>query len=261
MKKITILASLVVAILGIAIINENVSFARLTSNSDSRDVWCVGVSGAEVCVDSSGNFIPTTDDVSDLGTSSLQFQDGYFDGTVYADVISNEGAYSGTSGTFSTTLDVNGNSTFGADNYVTTNTAASGAWAMPATLAVIGALNTDSTFDADGAVTLNSTLDVDGDVKMGAANYRSTFTATTGAMVMTGAFTSAAAVTGLSITASGGPIKPYSRSIAQLDAITPGAAGEYYHCSDCGILGHLAESTGTTRGAFVISSSNTMHIQ
>lgn len=108
MKKITILASLVVAILGIAIINENVSFARLTSNSDSRDVWCVGVSGSELCVDSSGNFIPTTDDVSDLGTSSLQFQDGYFDGTVYADVISNDGAYTGTTGAFTGLVTVGG---------------------------------------------------------------------------------------------------------------------------------------------------------
>lgn len=46
--------------------------ARLTSPSSSdADVWCVGIDGAEVCVDSSGNFIPTTASDATLGTSAL----------------------------------------------------------------------------------------------------------------------------------------------------------------------------------------------
>lgn len=101
MKKIAGLLLGVFIILAIALISEKISFARVTSSAIDRDVWCVGVSGSELCVDSSGNFIPTTDDVADLGTASLQFQDGYFDGTVYADAISNDGAYAGTTGTFS----------------------------------------------------------------------------------------------------------------------------------------------------------------
>lgn len=44
--------------------------ARITTAS-STDVWCVGPSGAEVCVDSSGNLISTTTNDADLGTSSL----------------------------------------------------------------------------------------------------------------------------------------------------------------------------------------------
>jgi len=82
MKKITILASLMVTILAFAIINEKITFARLTSNSDSRDAWCVGVSGTEVCVDASGNFIPTTTNSVDLGTSSLKFKNVYVSGTI-----------------------------------------------------------------------------------------------------------------------------------------------------------------------------------
>ena len=34
-----------------------------------------------------GSILPTTDDDIDLGSASYQFKDGYFDGTVYADVI------------------------------------------------------------------------------------------------------------------------------------------------------------------------------
>lgn len=53
--------------------------ARLTSPSASdADIWCAGPEGAEVCVDSSGNLIPTTDNDTTLGTSSLAWATGYF---------------------------------------------------------------------------------------------------------------------------------------------------------------------------------------
>jgi hypothetical protein len=104
MKKIVFLILAIFTIVGIEMaINQNL-FARVTSSAQDSDIACWGPSGAEVCVDSSGNLIPTTDDDTDLGTSTLQWQDGYFDGTVYADVISNDGAYTGTSGAFSTVL-------------------------------------------------------------------------------------------------------------------------------------------------------------
>lgn len=54
--------------------------ARITT-AGSTDAWCVGAAGFEVCVDSSGNFIATTDSNQDLGTSSLRWS------TVYADVV------------------------------------------------------------------------------------------------------------------------------------------------------------------------------
>jgi hypothetical protein len=65
------------------------SFARITNQgATDADIWCVGPDGAEVCVDSSGNLIPTTDDDTDLGTSSLKWQDMYIDGTAYIDNVS-----------------------------------------------------------------------------------------------------------------------------------------------------------------------------
>ena len=62
------------------------SFARLTGDPPSTaDAWCSGASGAEICVDGSGNVIPTTDNDGSLGTTSLQFKDAYVDGTAYLD--------------------------------------------------------------------------------------------------------------------------------------------------------------------------------
>lgn len=58
--------------------------ARVTT-AGSTDIFCVGPSGAEVCVDSSGNFLATTDNDADLGTSSLEWKDLYVDGTGYID--------------------------------------------------------------------------------------------------------------------------------------------------------------------------------
>ena len=101
MKKIFGLSAVLFSILAIAILSNTVTFARITNSSGERDTWCVGVSGAEICVDASGNIVPTTNNAADLGTSSLQFKNGYFDGTVYADAISNDGAYAGTTATFS----------------------------------------------------------------------------------------------------------------------------------------------------------------
>ena len=55
--------------------------ARVTGTapaSTSPDTWCMGRSGAEVCIDRDGNFIPTTDNDTTLGTSSLRWA------TIYA---------------------------------------------------------------------------------------------------------------------------------------------------------------------------------
>ena len=88
--KIIKLSAFLVAILVLGVLTEKITFARLTVDAASRDVWCVGVAGAEVCVDSSGHFIPTTNNVSDLGTSSLKFRNAYV-----------AGAYSGATAVFS----------------------------------------------------------------------------------------------------------------------------------------------------------------
>lgn len=55
-------------------------WARSTGTTPARtapDAWCVGKAGAEVCVDADGNVIPTTDNDTTLGTSSLRWATGY----------------------------------------------------------------------------------------------------------------------------------------------------------------------------------------
>ncbi len=57
----------------------------------------VTISGVQIIhdqwLDATGNaYYPSTDDLVDLGKSTSEFKDGYFDGTVYADAISLAGA-------------------------------------------------------------------------------------------------------------------------------------------------------------------------
>ena len=46
--------------------------------------WCTGSqeNSTETCVDSNGNVVPTTTNNQDLGSSTLQWKDGYFAGTI-----------------------------------------------------------------------------------------------------------------------------------------------------------------------------------
>lgn len=62
------------------------SFARVTGDPPSTaDAWCAGPSGAEICVNSDGDVVPTTDNDGSLGTTSLEYKNIYIDGTVYLD--------------------------------------------------------------------------------------------------------------------------------------------------------------------------------
>jgi hypothetical protein len=71
MKKIAYLFS---ALLILALVTGRVS-ARLTGTDPGTDVWCVGPSSFEICVDVLGNLIPTTTNIGSLGTSSLKWKD------------------------------------------------------------------------------------------------------------------------------------------------------------------------------------------
>lgn len=234
------LTALLLSALTIGLIVSNVSFARVTSAADDRDIWCVGVSGAEVCVDSSGNMIPTTDDDADLGTSSLQWQDLYLDGTLYVDAISNEGDISAVNAAFTGTLDADGQVTLGAAGTVSTITAAG--------VATFAASVTAPDLTATDDVVIGDALDVDGQVSVGADGTKSTVTvlgaATFAASVTAPAITGSTSVSGLKVTVSGGPLTLYSRTEAQILLIDPVVAGELYFCSDCTTT-TVCVSTGT----------------
>ena len=55
--------------------------------SSDEDIIRFDIAGTEQIVLADGVLRPTTDNDIDLGTSSLEFKDGYFDGTLYADAI------------------------------------------------------------------------------------------------------------------------------------------------------------------------------
>lgn len=60
-------------------------------------------------------------------------------------------------------------------------------------------------------------------------------------------------ITGATLTLSG-VFTPYSRTISQLNALAPGAAGQFVFCSDC-VRSALCVSSGTATGAWVVESS------
>lgn len=51
-----------------------------------------------------------------------------------------------------------------------------------------------------------------------------------------------------------GVFTPYSRTIAQLNALAPSAAGQVVFCSDC-VRSAICVSTGTAAGAWSVASS------
>ncbi len=77
MKKYLNLAGLLVCAALILGFGSGRVFARLTGTDPGTDVQCLGVSGAEVCIDVSGNLLPTTDNDTTLGTSSLRWATAY----------------------------------------------------------------------------------------------------------------------------------------------------------------------------------------
>ena len=71
-KALNLLA-LAVCVISLGLL-ARLSYARLTAQGASdADIWCVGPSGAEVCADYSGNFLPTTDNDTTLGATALRW--------------------------------------------------------------------------------------------------------------------------------------------------------------------------------------------
>ena len=60
-----------------------------SSNATSID-FLTGASEAaakKLSITSAGHFVPSADNTNDIGTASLEFKDGYFDGTLHCDVL------------------------------------------------------------------------------------------------------------------------------------------------------------------------------
>lgn len=79
MKTKSLILTLSAALLIGLVWNIPVS-ARVTGTQPARtspDRWCIGPTGAEVCVEFAGNLIPTTDNDTTLGTSALRWAAAY----------------------------------------------------------------------------------------------------------------------------------------------------------------------------------------
>ena len=68
------------SIAGDADANTSITFS-------GSDVITIATGGETQVTFNNGSILPTTDNDVDLGSSSLEFKDGYFDGTLYADAI------------------------------------------------------------------------------------------------------------------------------------------------------------------------------
>ena len=75
------------------------------------DVITVSTGGETQVTFNNGSILPTTDNDVDLGSSSYEFKDGYFDGTVYADAINFNGTAIGSTAAELNLLDGSAKST------------------------------------------------------------------------------------------------------------------------------------------------------
>jgi len=110
--------------------------------SSDEDTIRFDIAGTEQIVLADGVLKPTTDNDIDLGTSSLEFKDAYFDGTVTSD------AFAGP---------LTGN--------VTGNVSGTAATVTTAAQTNITSLGTLTGLDVNGAVTINDNLSLDGSNK------------------------------------------------------------------------------------------------
>ena len=77
MKKSLSLCLLLLSSLLVLGVSSGRVFARITGTEPGTDISCWGPSGAEVCIDVSGNLLPTTDNDTTLGTSALRWATAY----------------------------------------------------------------------------------------------------------------------------------------------------------------------------------------
>ena len=118
--------------------------------SSDENIIRFDIAGTEQIVLADGVLKPTTDNDIDLGTSSLEFKDAFFDGTVTSDAFA--GPLTG-----DVIGDVTGN--------VTGNTSGTAATVTTAAQTNITSLGSLTGLDVNGAVTINDNLSLDGSNK------------------------------------------------------------------------------------------------
>lgn len=229
--------------------------ARITGNTGQRDIWAVGPSGAEVVVDSDGNLLPTTDNDTTLGTSSLRWATGYImDITVGDDLTVADDA------TITDDLTVNGDTTLGDTNAdsLTVNASTVNVLAQVNAVRIStggvnpgGAQNILSVDGSNKRVGIGNDDSPDATLEIVPQSNQlyslkvSSFNASTDILAVNSE---------TSQVETGTPSKFFSRTSAQLAALAPVEANLFVINST---YGAVCVSTGTTAGAWVITSSFT----
>lgn len=194
------------------------SFARITgtpASGEQDDRWNVGPDGKEVAVNVDGDIVPTTDDNQTLGTSALAWSALHVEDVAIQDdlTVADDVSVGGE-------LTVTGESNLNSDVLIPNGILLVGTSILDGNHRIVGSaliLGYGSTPDVSpGAddLYIEGTLEVDG-----ASRFD-------GAMTL------------------------FSRTQAQLEALTP-AVGDLYYCSDCSD-GPLCIGTSTVLGDFVI---------
>ena len=120
----------------IAIIGDQNFLNKIVVDS-SNNRWGVfvevGGSAVEQIRIQDGAIVPVTDSDIDLGTSSLEFKDGYFDGTIHVDTLDVDA-----NATIAGTLGVTGNTTVGGTLGITGNTTIGGTLVVTGTTTLNG---------------------------------------------------------------------------------------------------------------------------
>lgn len=93
------------ALISLFFVLTGIAYGRITNQSASdADIVCWGPSSKEICQDTNGHFVPTTDNNQDLGSSSLEWRNMYIDGTATIDVLTVDDSITvGGSSTFTVT--------------------------------------------------------------------------------------------------------------------------------------------------------------
>jgi len=111
-SKVRIFALLSLGLLALVLCDIRKVEARIgnsgVTETGASDIWCVGPDGAEICVDSSGSLVPTTNNDTTLGTSSFQFATAYI-----MDIIAGDDLTVTDDATVTDDLTVNGDTTLG----------------------------------------------------------------------------------------------------------------------------------------------------
>ena len=246
MKRYWLLAACLIAAAGLFWSGPPAQ-ARVTGTSvpTPADIWCVGESGREVCVDGNGAFYPTTDNDVSVGTTSLRWSDiRSYDMTLTDEMTANGKVTSGNAS--NDILTVNAGTVAVRANIE----------ALQFSTATTGGVVILHLDGANQRVSVGDDRSPDGVLEVvpqAADTYSLRVSSQNGSTDV------------LAVDASGAqhdvelsvPLALFSRTRAQIDTLAADSAGQIIYCSDCSVA-NVCVSTGTAAAQWLRVDSTTI---